>query len=244
MLNVLMYHSIAEGSGPTSIAPDTFRRQIETLAECGYQTISLASLKSWQSGALELPAKPIAITFDDGFADFADTAFPILRKHKYAATVFLPSGKIGGTEDWELTKRPLMTWSQVSGLAEQGIDFGGHSVNHSDLTKLSVEQAGHEIKRCRDDIADKLGRVPLSFAPPYGRAGERERDLIRRHFELSLGTRFQRVGRHDDAYNIPRIEMHYFRDPHRWRAFLEGRSEWYFAARRTLRNVRAFASRF
>jgi Predicted xylanase/chitin deacetylase len=244
MINVLMYHSIAEGSGPTSIPPETFRRQIETMAECGYQTISLASFKSWHSGALDLPEKPVAITFDDGFADFADTAFSILRKHKFTATVFLPTGKIGATEDWEPTKRPLMSWSQVAELAKQGIDFGGHSVNHSDLTKLSAEHVAYEIKRCHDDIAEKVGRSPVSFAPPYGRSGEREREFVKRHFQLSLGTRFQRAGRQDDLYDIPRIEMHYFRDPHRWRAFLEGRSEWYFAARRTLRNVKAFASRF
>ena len=244
MINVLMYHSIAEGSGPTSIPAETFRRQIETLAECGYQTVSLASFKSWHSGALDLPEKPIAITFDDGFVDFADTAFSILRKHKYTATVFLPTGKIGATEDWEPTKRPLMSWSQVAELAKQGIDFGGHSVNHSDLTKLSAEQVAYEINGCHDDIAEKVGRAPVSFAPPYGRSGERERELVKRHFQLSLGTRFQRAGRQDDLYDIPRIEMHYFRDPHRWRAFLEGRSEWYFAARRTLRNVKAFASRF
>lgn len=243
MINVLMYHSIAEGAGPTSVPPQVFRRQVETLAECGYQTISLASFKAWHAGNLDVPEKPIAITFDDGFADFSETAFPILQKHKYTATVFLPSGKIGGTEDWEPTRRPLMSWSQVSDLAKEGIDFGGHSVSHSDLTKLSEQLADYEIRQCRDDIGKKLGRLPLSFAPPYGRAGERERGLIRRHFEISFGTRFQRAGRHDDLYDIPRIEMHYFRDPHRWRAFLERRSEWYFVARRALRNVRALASR-
>ena len=55
MINVLMYHSIADSPGPTSIPPQTFQTQVETLVDCGYQTISIATFKDWHSGHVTLP---------------------------------------------------------------------------------------------------------------------------------------------------------------------------------------------
>lgn len=238
---VLMYHSISPSPGPTSIPVGTFRGQIETLVACGYRTVSLGEFAQWHRGAALLPAKAVVLTFDDGFADFAESAFPILDVHNFSATVFLPSGRMGGVEDWvgaDPSPRRLLDWSQVRDLAPEGVDFGGHSVTHADLTGLSSEALASEVRQCREDIAGQTGRVPSSFAPPYGRAGERERKVIEASFELSVGTRLARADRDSDRYDLPRIEMHYFRDLRRWRQFLEGRGESYFTARRTLRRVR------
>jgi len=245
-LNVLMYHSISDSGGPTSIPLETFRGQIETLAACKYQTISLGTFRDWQAGKTPVAARSVVITFDDGFADFADSAFQILKAHAYTATVFLPSGKIGGVEDWDGNAslgRRLMSWSQVIDLARSGIEFGGHSVTHKDLTKLSQNELEHEVRECRDQIAQKLGSTPLAFAPPYGRAEERERTEIRKVFGVSVGTTLNRADRDGDPYDVPRIEMHYFRDLHRWRDYLEGRAEWYLTTRRVMRNVRSLVTR-
>ncbi len=245
-LNVLMYHSISRNPGPTSIPPDTFRGQIETLAACGYRTISLAALQDWRAGQTRVPARSVVITFDDGFADFADSAFQILKAQAYTATVFLPSGKIGGVEDWDgnaSLRRPLMNWSQVAELAGESIEFGGHSVNHRDLTKLSASELDLEVRQCRDEIEQKAGCRPVAFAPPYGRAGRRERQEIQKTFSISVGTRLDRASQNSDLYDLPRIEMHYFRDLERWRKYLEGRAELFFTARRLIRGVRNLVTR-
>lgn len=244
-INVLMYHSISGASGPTSIPVETFRGQIETLAACQYQTMSLRAFRDWQAGKTQASARSVVITFDDGFADFADSAFSILKAHGYTATVFLPSGKIGGMEDWDgpaSAGRKLMTWPQIAALAKEEIEFGGHSVNHRDLTKLSDLELEREVRQCRDDIGEKLGAPPVAFAPPYGRAHERERREIRKAFGLSVGTRLNRADRDSDQYDVPRIEMHYFRDLNRWRDYLEGRAEWYLTARRVMRNLRSLVT--
>jgi peptidoglycan/xylan/chitin deacetylase (PgdA/CDA1 family) len=131
-----------------------------------------------------------------------------------------------------------MSWMQVADLAKEGIDFGGHSVTHADLTRLSVNELQREIRQCREDIEQWIGRSPKSFAPPYGRSRHRERDEIQKWFDMSLGTKLSRAGRHCDRYDVPRIEMHYFRDLKRWRDFLDGRGESYFLARRLLRGLK------
>ena len=95
-MNVLTYHSISNSAGPTSISPDIFRQQIETLAECGYRAVSLTEFKGWCEGKVEAPTPSVVITFDDGFLAFAERAFPVLRSNNYTATVFIPSGRLGG----------------------------------------------------------------------------------------------------------------------------------------------------
>lgn len=242
-VNILMYHSISGEPGPTSIPPATFKVQIETLAACGYQAVSLADFADWHGGG-DLPARPVVITFDDGFADFAEHAAPVLATHGWSATVFLPSGRLGGCEGWygaNAAPRPLMTWDQVCTLAKVGIEFGGHSVTHADLTALTPDKLEDEVRRCRDEIGARLGQAPTSFAPPYGHANESVLAAVSKCYRVSVGTRLARAGRDDDLFDLPRIEMHYFRDPARWRAHLEGRGEVYFAARRGLRRVRSLA---
>jgi peptidoglycan/xylan/chitin deacetylase (PgdA/CDA1 family) len=245
-LNILMYHSISSSSGPTSISASTFKAQMETLYELGFSVIPFCSFNAWHAGEAILPERSVVLTFDDGFADFAESAFPILKTYNYPATVFLPTGKIGQTEDWPGTDsgqaRPLMSWSQVIDLADENVDFGGHSVNHADLTKLSKAELEREVRECRDEIERRLDRTPTSFAPPYGRCGQREREEIQKWFHLAAGTKLQRAQRHSDLYNIPRIEMHYFRDLKRWRKYLEGRGESYFIARRALRGLRMLSA--
>lgn len=242
LVNVLTYHSISEGPGPTSIPPAVFRRHLEALAECGYRAVPLGDLATWLGGGAELPERSVVLTFDDGFADFAEQAAPLLAARGWSATVFLPTGKMGGQEDWvganTAPARALMSWDQVKELARQGIEFGGHSVTHPNLTALSPPDLSQEIRQSRIEIGDRLGRPPAGFAAPYGASNAEVRQEIARWYGISVGTRLQRAARDSDRYDVPRIEMHYFRNLERWRAYLEGRAEWYFGLRRMLRAVR------
>lgn len=241
-MQVLTYHSISDDPGPTSIPLPVFRAQMEALVASGRPVVRLADVASWMAGDDSVSSQAIAITFDDGFTDFHTHAAPVLHELGLTATVFLPTGKMGGHADWpgEQTAplRPLMTWEQVRALAAQGIDFGAHSVTHPKLPSLAPAELAHEVKESHDEIARQLGVAPLTFAPPYGASNAAVLDEIRRRYRISCGTRLARVERTDDPIDLPRIEMHYFRDATRWRAYLDGRAEGYFALRRMLRAVR------
>ena len=240
-IDVLMYHSISNASGPTSIPVEVFRAQIETLRSAGYETAPLSSLAAWQRGEGTLPRRAVMITFDDGFQDFADVAFPILHAHGFTATVFLPTGRLGGMEDWDGANAPprrLMSWSAVRELAHQGIAFGGHSVTHTDLTTLAPDRLRDEIKGSQDEIAQHLGQAVDTFAPPYGRLNDRVRVELTRWASVSVGTRLDRANRSSDLTDVPRIEMHYFRSLRLWRTYLGGRASGYLRARRLGRSLR------
>jgi peptidoglycan/xylan/chitin deacetylase (PgdA/CDA1 family) len=216
--------------------------QLDVLNECGYGAINCRTFLDWHAGRAD-GTKRVLITFDDGYADFATTAFPILRDHGFSAIVFVPTGKLGRREDWRganAAPRELMDWATVAELARSGIEFGGHGVSHADLTRLAPGARRDEIGGSARDLQARLGVRPRAFAPPYGRSNADTRTDIARQFEVAFGTRFNSARRTSDRFDIPRIEMHYFRTRETWRAFLLGRHA-YFRTRRALRAVRTAA---
>ncbi len=240
-IDILMYHSIADDPGPTSIAPDAFRMQIETLVELGYSAVPLADVPAWRAGERYFPEKSVIITFDDAFADFTEVAHPILRKAGFTATVFVPTAHLGGVENWYGTAarpRKLMRWEDVRALGEYGVDFGGHSLSHADLTSLAGEDLRAEIADCRDAIEQHVTRPVRCFAAPYGRINDAVRAEISRHYSVAAGVSFARANTQSDVFDLPRIEMYYYRDEQRWRDHLEGRGSLYMLARQALRGVR------
>jgi peptidoglycan/xylan/chitin deacetylase (PgdA/CDA1 family) len=243
---VLMYHSISDGPGPTRIAPEVFRKQMDILEESGYRVVSLTELGEWMRGLRDLPPRCTALTFDDGFLDFATTAFPELHRRKWPATVFLPVGHLGGTDRWDSSRRgatakPLMDWGTVANLAVAGVDFGAHSVTHRDLTQLRGDELADEVLRPKSMIEERLSRPVASFAAPFGRSSAMVDNLVRQHYRQAVGTELARARRQSDPYAIPRIEMWYFRDPQRWAAFLRGDARTFLLARRLLRRLRRIA---
>ncbi len=237
-----MYHSISETAGATSIAPAVFRAQMEALAESGCAVVPLGAVADALDGGDPLPDRAVAITFDDGYLDFAEHAAPVLRELGFTATVFLPAARIGGHEDWtgglRSAPRDLMSWDHVRGLAAEGFTFGGHSLSHPDLTTLDAEALEREVAESAARIEEEVGAAPDLFAPPYGATNGRVRAAVARHYRLAVGVRLDRMTMRDDRYDLPRIEMYYFRDATRWRRHLAGRGDGYLAARKRLRGVR------
>lgn len=235
---VLTYHSISDAPGPTSISPATFAMQMETLARCGYASARVADFLAWHQGKGDM-ARKVLITFDDAFADFAETAAPILQKHGFSALMFAPTRKLGGAEDWytfPATNRPLMTREQMVALAAQGIEFGAHGRTHVPLPSVSGDARTSEIAGSGADLAEWLGAFPRAFAAPYGIVDTNVVCEIADHYAIAFGTRFAEAERTDHRHDIPRIDMHYFRSPWAWRNFLEG-GRLYFATRQALRRV-------
>jgi peptidoglycan/xylan/chitin deacetylase (PgdA/CDA1 family) len=98
-LPILAYHKVdtVRELGVNCISPKTFEKQIRFLAECGYQSISPELMVASVRGDGKLPEKPILITFDDGYENFYNYAYPIMKKYGYTATVFLLAGYTAGT---------------------------------------------------------------------------------------------------------------------------------------------------
>ena len=238
---VLTYHSISDSGGPTSIPADVFAAQMQVLTDLGQRSLRLREFIDWHEGKNGDANDGVLITFDDAFEDFAEVAAPILKRHGFAALVFVPTRRLGSREGWQGANdpaRPLMDWATVRSLAKDGIEFGGHSRTHADLTKLAASECEDEVAGCADDLSIAIGKPVESFAAPYGRVSPEVLATIGRHYRVGFGTRLALPERGRNRFEVPRIDMHYFRNRGHWAGLLEGRRG-YLRVRQALRAVRS-----
>lgn len=242
---ILTYHSISSREGPTNIPADVFRAQMDVLAKTGTNVLSLDEFHDWHRGKTEVSDRSIVITFDDAFADFSDVAFPILDAHGFPACVFAPVACLGAAEDWHGAEEPprlLMSLKQIKTLAAKGITFGAHSLTHPDLRTLDDKEMKSEIDESGRELSESIGAPVRFFAPPYGTSNAAVRRKIAENYALSVGVRLGIATRSSPLFDLPRIEMHYFRDPKRWETFVRKGGSAYYQMRRAARSVRETGS--
>jgi len=193
-LPVLLYHHVGPlrpGTLPSlTVSPQTFERHVRWLARRGYTGVRPADWLRWRLEGKGLPDKPVLLTFDDGYADLADYAFPVLRRYGFGAGVYVVTGQLGGTNAWDEAKgfgtQRLMTVEQIRYWATQGIEFGAHSRTHADLTTLSARELTEEVVGSRDDLTTLLGSPVVSFAYPYGFYNQAVVDCVRGAFDVAF----------------------------------------------------------
>ncbi|EYE87550.1 polysaccharide deacetylase [Fervidicella metallireducens AeB] len=212
---VLTYHRVNYETINTSVptlTPEEFDKQMSYLKKHGYNTITAEDLyKYYNNKKVQLPKKSILITFDDGWKDNYENAYPILKKYNYKATIFLATGKIG-TENF-------MTWDNIREMQDYGISFGGHTVNHVNLKKLTKDEAYTEIKNSYDDIVTNLKIQPISFCYPYG-GGDLypsiQRLVKEAGFSMAFGSHNYGINsKNTNNYAIRRILMPRYRILHK-----------------------------
>lgn len=240
-VDILMYHSVSDQGGATSIPLPVFQAQMQAITTAGIKVISLDDFLAAQRGVLSLPERSVILTFDDGYLDFLQDAWPVIRAQGWPVIVYLPTQFIGDREIWQghaTPPRPLMSWEQIKKLAEQGVTFGAHSHSHPDLSTLEPQDLLSELTISRDEIEHHTGLAPAHFAPPYGYGNAAVQTAIKSLYKTSCGTRLASARPTDDAFDLPRIEMFYFQNTTRWRQHLAGLGAPYLAIRKTLRAVR------
>lgn len=204
-LPVLLYHHIGpRQSGPhtgLTISPKEFERQVRWLAHRGYKGIRPLDWLSWRNEGKLLPNKPVILTFDDGYADTADYALPILQRYGFGAAVFIVTRKLGQQTAWD--GRYMMTAEQIKYWKDEGIEFGAHSRSHPDLTTLSSSELKEEVIGSREDLAKILGYQVKSFAYPYGSFNPVVRDLVQNEYELAFSC--------EEGLNDIRTDSHLLR---------------------------------
>jgi peptidoglycan/xylan/chitin deacetylase (PgdA/CDA1 family) len=151
------------------------------------------------------------ITFDDGYEDFAEHAWPALQTHGFAATVFVVPAKVGGVADWDErygAPARLMGWDRIAELAAAGLFVESHSLTHRPLSRLPVREVYREVFASQAEIEAATGRAPISICYPYG-AADRVVECIAEECGLKLGFGVMPdvADLSDDPFRLPRIEV-------------------------------------
>lgn len=158
---ILTYHHIDYKDNVMTVEPDDFEQQLQYLQNEGYTSITLDELASYLRGEGELPAKPIIISFDDGYEDNHRIAVPLLRKHGFTAIIFVVSDDVG--------KPGYLTWDQMKAVQERAINIGSHTMTHPDLTKLDAQGLDMEFRFSKMAMEKGLGTSVDYMAYPFGR---------------------------------------------------------------------------
>jgi peptidoglycan/xylan/chitin deacetylase (PgdA/CDA1 family) len=182
---ILAYHHIGAAPPGTAkpelwVRPAAFGRQLRALARAGYRGVTLDQVwRAWHGGGT-LPARPVVLSFDDGYASQALAAAPALRAHGWPGVLNLLVDRLGA--------RGGLTRSQVRRLIRDGWEIDAHSMSHPDLRSVSAKRLETEVAGSRRALQDAFG-VPVDFfAYPYGRQNARVRAAVRRAGFLGATT--------------------------------------------------------
>jgi len=182
---ILAYHHI--GSAPPHAAspglwvrPARFRGQLRALDRAGYEAVTLDRVWSAWHGNGTLPARPVVLSFDDGYRSQAGAAATALRVHGWPAVLNLQINRLGA--------RGGLTRAQVRSLIRDGWEIDAHSVSHPDLRTVSAKRLQAEVAGSRRGLRATFGVPADFFAYPYGRQDARVRATVRRAGFLGATT--------------------------------------------------------
>ncbi|HOW28573.1 MAG TPA: polysaccharide deacetylase family protein [Elusimicrobiota bacterium] len=189
-LPILMYHKI--GTPPPDsrlkklwVSTDMFRRQMEWLKTHRWEPVTLRQVAEKQDRGDPLSPRAVVISFDDGYLNNYQNAFPVLRDYGYPAVVFLVVQAVGWENFWHdpatESRLPMMSWKNAEEMQSAGVEFGSHTMTHPRLTGIESKQVVEELGKSRRIITEFLGREPVTFAYPYGNGqdDEKVRRLVR-----------------------------------------------------------------
>lgn len=181
---ILMYHSVAEhppdATRALSVRPVALAAQLRFLRSQGFTGLTFGQLcRTFRAGGV-LPARPVVLTFDDGYADLHHEALPLLDEHGFNATLFVTTGWIDDAGHHG-TGRPLdrmLSWCHVRELAAAGMEIGAHSRSHAQLDQIPDQALYAELYDSKALLEDQIGHKVGSFAYPYGYSSKRVREAV------------------------------------------------------------------
>ncbi len=217
---ILIYHSVDDiAYSKFYVTTAAFQAQMQALHDNGYTSITLQDWANIRAGLQAAPAKPVIITFDDGYENLLTKAYPILASFGLKATSFVPTAYVGGTNAWDVGAiaggDPIineLTWAEIQQLAATGlIDFEGHSMTHPDLKAVSDTQLAWELVGSKQALESHLpGHQVLYIAYPFG-SGAGDPRVENATYNAGYFAGASAIGGVDpgstDKFNLLRVEI-------------------------------------
>lgn len=199
---ILMYHYIrvadpADTLGVAlSVTPQNFDNQMKWLKDNNFESMKLADLtdpdRKVISQIIGQNKKPVIVTFDDGYDNAATIATPTLKKYGFIGTFFIIRDFVGRPE--------YATQAQIDEMVANGMEIGSHTLDHLDLSKISLDRAKKQI------VDSKL--TAETFCYPSGKYTPEVVNLVKEAGYVAAVTTHPGVANQDsDLFQLPRVRI-------------------------------------
>lgn len=196
-ISVLMYHNIENNpwSEHTAsfVTKENFEKQLKLITEEKYETVFLKEIEKVTN------KKKIVLTFDDGYKDFYDNAFPLLKKYNVKATLFMISDYTAEKYEKYLSKE------QIKELSDSNlVDIGSHTKSHPRLSTLSTDKMEQELKESKEELEDITKKEVTTIAYPYGNWNAKIVNSTKKHYKYAVTTKSGTYNSSKNNYTIDR----------------------------------------
>ncbi len=176
-LPILMYHDVSPTPpddiyrAASNVLPAEFAKELDYLKCAGYTTVTMAQLFEAIHGEAALPARPIILSFDDGYENHYSQVFPMLKARGFAGSFAVITGFIGDNGVY-------MTWGDIKEMADGGMEFMSHTVSHVDLNTSDDATVREQVTASKASLEEHIGKPVKFLVYPSGepfRSGSEQR---------------------------------------------------------------------
>ena len=208
---VLEYHHICDEIGEDGAAYAVpvadFAQQLDYLQAEGYTTITMQDYMRAKKGKQELPAKPVILTFDDGYEDNYTNAYPILKKYDFKATIFVVTGFL------DRHKKGYLSWDQAREMNKNGINIESHTVNHKSMTDLTDDELRSELVDSKKKAESELGHAVNYVAYPTGTYNLHIAQMVKEAgYKAAFTIKYGNVDKASNIFALERVPIFHTED--------------------------------
>ncbi len=218
---VLMYHKIPDAPLATKhqiyVTKDNFEKHLAYFKKQNLTPITFADYLKYANGERSLadfPARPIILTFDDGYLDNYTNLLPLMQHYGYRGVLYLLGDADVRHNQWDLAADPTEPRSDIMDLTQKrafvaaGWEIGAHTMSHPRLTTLPLHEAAAEIQRSKAALEAALQTEIVTFAYPYGDLSEAVKATVREAgFAFGIATDTGGLTIEADRMHVFRVNM-------------------------------------
>lgn len=210
MLHRVVEHRSEDKNRELEITPDFLKQTIETYRQQGHRFVSIdEAYDIINHGRTDRPF--VCLTFDDGYQDNYDIAYPILKQTNVPFAIYVTTGFIDN-------RLPMRWYTNeklgINGEALKSLDadplctIGAHTVSHPRLDTLSPEEQQKEIEQSLQELESLLGHPIRHFSYPHGAYNTETLSIINKQiFRSTLLAWGGNIRRGANPLMLPRIEL-------------------------------------
>jgi peptidoglycan/xylan/chitin deacetylase (PgdA/CDA1 family) len=180
-LSIVQYQNISPRPHPSRLwlTVDSFEKQLAYISTNGFHVLSTDDAIQYmvRKGELKM-GRPISLSFDNGYLDFYDKAFPILSRHGFPATLLISPLKVGKQRHFGDQKVPYLTWKHLRELAEKGLNIGAYEDYAWNIKNIPEDLVLRHVAEYKKDLEDNLGKEIRYFGVKEGVPNQKTRDRL------------------------------------------------------------------